>query len=339
MYSKKMMGAMAISALLYSSVNFANEPVSIAQQFKLFQNKYHKIYTSPEIAEYRQKVFAENLIKIQKNNAEKHSWRLEINQDADQTWEEFSEKRLLKSGFQFQLPAQHRFLNVNVTQKISAPESVDWRTHGAVTPVKNQGQCGSSWAFATTGAMEGAGFIQLGNLKSLSEQEFLDCNTSNSGCYGGQIDNALFFAMNGITTESRYPYRARVGVCRGSLPVIQVTTYSQVPQNNEPALALAVTQQPIAVGVEADSTLFQFYKSGIITSPNCGTTLNHALLIVGYGTENGVPYWLCKNSWGTAWGEQGYIKIGRSLTNDGNPGICGIASYPWTVTVAQAIRK
>ncbi len=213
---------------------------------------------------------------------------------------------------------------------------MNWVTQGAVTSVKNQGQCGSSWAFATTGVMEGAGKIQLGTLRNLSQQEFLDCDTGNAACYGGQIDNALLFAEGGITTEAQYPYRAQAGTCRSPLPdpVLHVTGYSQVTQNDEVALATTVAVQPIAIGVEADSSIFQFYKSGVVTSRSCGTTLNHALLIVGYDTEDGIPYWLCKNSWGSAWGAAGYIKIGRSLTSDGNPGICGIASYPWAVTVS-----
>ena len=291
---------------------------------------------SSEIAEYRQRVFADNVAKIQAHNARHQDWRLAVNEYADQTWEEFSEARLLKAGVQFPMINQsHRQILSRSKSIMDLPDSVNWVEQGAVTAVKNQGQCGSSWAFATTGVMEGAKKIQLGNpLVNLSEQQFLDCDASNAGCYGGQINNALLFAESGITTAASYPYRARPGSCRSSTPVLQVASYLQIASNDEVALATAVAMQPIAIGVEADSSVFQFYKSGVVTSTSCGTTLNHALLIVGYGTENGIPYWLCKNSWGRVWGDVGYIKIGRSLTSNGKPGVCGVASYPWAVTVA-----
>ena len=335
MYAKKIIRIIAIASTLFTHMCVASKALSIDQQFQLFQHKYHKIYASSKIAAYRQRVFAENLAKIQKHNAENHDWRLGLNQYTDQTWDEFSKNRLLKAGIQFQLSNPPHNSKYFIFNNLTIPASVDWRTQGAVTPVKNQGQCGSSWAFATTGVMEGAGKIQLGTLRSLSEQTFLDCNTNNAACYGGQMNNALLFAEGGIPTEAQYPYIARAGSCRSPLPTpaFHISAYSQVAQNDEVALASAVAAQPIAIGIEADSSIFQFYQSGVVTSKNCGTTLNHALLIVGYGTEDGVPYWLCKNSWGSAWGASGYIKIARSLTSDGTPGICGIASYPWTITV------
>ena len=322
----------ALAAMLLTHAGIAAETLSVAQQFVLFQNQYHKVYASPEIADYRQRIFAENLAKIQKHNAEKHAWRLGINEYADETWEEFSRTRLLNTNSP--VLTQSKSQPTFSPKRITTPLSVNWRTSGAVTPVKNQGLCGSSWAFATTGVMESAGKIQLGTLHSLSEQEFLDCNTSNAACNGGQINNALLFAEGGITNESSYPYRAQAGSCLPHTSVLIVTNFAQVTPNDELALAAAVAIQPIAVGVEADAAVFQFYASGVVTSSECGTTLNQALLIVGYDTENGVPYWLCKNSWGSSWGDSGYIKIGRSLTASAGPGICGIASYPWSVTVA-----
>ena len=322
--------SITIISLLYAHISIANPTISLTQQFLLFQNTYHKVYATPEIAAYRRRIFEENIAKIQKHNAENSTWQLGINEYADETWEEFSENHGLIAT-----PPSSLLTKYHPPHPSTPPDSVDWRTVGAVTPVKNQGQCGSSWAFAATGVMESAGFIQLGTLVSLSEQQFLDCNTSNSGCYVGQIDTALFFAKGGIAREASYPYTARVGTCRSRTPIRYVNEYTAVPPNDEVALTEAVAIQPIAVGVEADAAIFQFYQSGVVTSPSCGTTLNQALLIVGYGTENGIPYWLCKNSWGTSWGNAGYIKIGRNLTASAGPGICGIASYPWAVTVTN----
>jgi len=325
MYSKKM-SIIAIITMFYACASHASVSLSAAQQFQLFQEKYHKVYASPAIAEYRKKVFADNLAKIQKQNAEHHSYQLGINEFADQTWEEFSETHLMNPGWQLQFSKQFGGKNFQPAKASPVVLDVDWRARGAVTPVKNQGQCGSSWAFATTGLIEGAGQIQTGTLHSLSEQEFLDCNTSNAACYGGQIDKALSFAMDGITTEASYPYTARAGACRSSTPIIQVNSYSEVTPNDEGALGAAVSQQPIAVGVQADPAIFQFYHSGIITaSANCGAVLNHALLIVGFTSE----YWIVKNSWGTSWGSSGYVFIQRNSNANGGAGVCGIASYPW----------
>ena len=330
MYSRKTMSIIAIMTMFYACASHASEALSVDQQFQLFQKKYHKDYTSPAIAEYRKKVFADNLATIQKQNAEHHSYQLGINEFADQTWDEFSATHLMKPGWQLKFSKQlvgKKFQPSKVTPVLY---DVDWRSKGAVTPVKNQGQCGSGWAFATTGLLEGADQIQGGGtLHSLSEQEFLDCNTTNAACHGGQIDKALTFAMDGITTEADYPYTARPGTCRSTIPIVHVTSYSEVTPNNEAALAAAVDQQPIAVGVEADPAIFQFYRSGTITaSANCGAVLNHALLVVGY-SSGGTPHWIVKNSWGTSWGSSGYVFIQRNTGANGGAGVCGIAAYPW----------
>jgi C1A family cysteine protease len=330
MYSKKRMSILAIITIFYACASHASVPLSVAQQFQLFQEKYHKIYASPAIAEYRKKVFADNLAKIQKQNAEHHSYQLGINEFADQTWEEFSETHLMKPGWQLQFSKQFGGKKFQPSKVNPVLYDVDWRSKGAVTPVKNQGQCGAGWAFATTGLIEGAGQIETGTLHSLSEQEFLDCNTNNAACYGGQIDNALAFAMGGITTEADYPYTARAGTCRSTTPVIQVTSYSEVTPNDEGALAEAVDQQPIAIGIQADPAIFQFYHSGVISaSENCGAVLNHALLVVGYTSGGGTPYWIVKNSWGASWGASGYVYIQRNSGANGGAGVCGIAAYPW----------
>jgi len=207
-------------------------------------------------------------------------------------------------------------------------DEVNWVTKGAVTKVKNQGQCGSCWAFSTTGAVEGAEFLAGGQLESYSEQQLVDCSTSfgNMGCNGGLMDYAFkYIETNPLELEADYPYTARDGSCHyvKTKGVGKVKSYADVTPNQVAALKAAVTQQPVAIAIEADQSAFQMYTSGVITK-GCGTQLDHGVLAVGYGTENGVDYFLVKNSWGAGWGDQGYVKIG---TNN----VCGIlmaASYP-----------
>lgn len=221
----------------------------------------------------------------------------------------------------------------SISFNLSLPQNKNWVTDGAVTPVKDQGQCGSCWSFSTTGAMEGSYMIKSGKLISLSEQQFVDCSKMNSGCNGGLPDRAFKYAeKTQICSESDYVYTAKDGTCEtciGSIP--KLTSYTDVPKESESELQKSVYLTPIAVAIQADSKEFQLYKSGIMDF-NCGTDLDHAVLLVGYGTDNGVDYWLLKNSWGTTWGtsaveggENGYFKLIRGKN------MCGIAnsaSYP-----------
>lgn len=213
--------------------------------------------------------------------------------------------------------------------------SVDWREHNAVTPVKNQAQCGSCWAFSSTGSIEGAHAIATGNLVSLSEQQLVDCSVAqgNHGCEGGLMDYAFTYVMSngGITTESNYPYTATgPNTCQSSKAsnhAATVASFADVPQNQEAQLIAAVTRQPVSVAIEADQSAFQFYKSGVFKDA-CGTQLDHGVLAVGFGTTGGQDYWIVKNSWGTSWGQNGYILMAQHV---GATGICGInmmSSYP-----------
>jgi cathepsin L len=213
---------------------------------------------------------------------------------------------------------------------------VDWRVKGAVTSVKDQGQCGSCWSFSSTGAVEGAWAISKGTLVDLSEQELVDCATGLSygshGCNGGQMEGAFKFVIeNGQCSNSEYPYTSGTtktgGTCKKCSAVAQMNTCYDVKPNDQISLKGAVAQQPVAVAISADTKLFQSYSSGVITSSSCYTSLDHGVLVVGYGTENGQDYWLVKNSWSSTWGENGYVKIARSSSNN-DPGICGIAMDP-----------
>jgi C1A family cysteine protease len=212
---------------------------------------------------------------------------------------------------------------------------VDWRELGAVTAVKNQGQCGSCWAFSSTGALEGAHFVTTGDLVSLSEQQLVSCSTQNSGCNGGLMDYAFSYTRsNPLVTESQYPYTSswgRSGTCSTSMAaggLVSASTYTDVRESSS-SLKSALAIGPVAVAVEADKTPFMHYTGGIVTGSTCGTSLDHGVLAVGWGTESGQEYYIVKNSWGSSWGESGYIRIG---VEDG-AGVCGIqmsASYPTT---------
>ena len=225
-----------------------------------------------------------------------------------------------------------------------AAASVDWRAHGAVTPVKNQGSCGSCWSFSATGSLEGLHAVNSGSLLSFSEQQLVDCSTSygNGGCNGGLMDYAFqYVASQGIELESVYPYTAKDGTCKyksGSV-VFKNTGFTDVPAQNNDALAAAVTLQPVSIAIEADKSAFQLYTSGVLNSKYCGTNLDHGVLVVGYGTENSQDYWIVKNSWGSSWGEQGYIRIAKQSGT--SAGICGIAlaaSFPTGTTSQQSVE-
>ena len=222
------------------------------------------------------------------------------------------------------------------------PDYVNWVQMGGVTPVKNQGACGSCWAFSTTGGLEGAKFVKTGELVALSEQNLLDCDHTDLACNGGLMDNAFKFdeKTGGLCSEEDYPYLAKKGkVCDTNctdVPGTIVKTFVDVPPGKEKALLAAIAMQPISIAIEASTMSFQFYKTGVIVDNSCGSngSIDHGVLAVGYGTDLDTqqPYFLVKNSWGKTWGDSGYVKIGRSSKN--KFGICAIlkmASFPIVV--------
>jgi len=223
-------------------------------------------------------------------------------------------------------------MNVVELDESNLADSVNWVEKGAVTPVKNQGHCGSCWAFSTTGSMEGAHQIKTGKLVSLSEQQLIDCSWINLGCNGGMMDRAFLYTMREpLETEADYPYIGKTHGLFGcqydkTKGVVKAETYSDVRHNSAPQLKAALNKGPVSIAIEADKAAFQQYTSGVITGSACGTSLDHGVLAVGYGTENGVDYFLVKNSWGPDWGDNGYVKIGQK-------DVCGILqspSYPKT---------
>ncbi|KAK4487493.1 hypothetical protein RD792_005864 [Penstemon davidsonii] len=186
-----------------------------------------------------------------------------------------------------------------------------------------------AWTFLAADAVEGITKIKNGKLYNLSIQEILDCDTGaeGNGCDGGFVSEAFdFIKQNGLTTESNYPSKEKPGTCdknKEAQHVAKISSYEKIPADNEAALMKAVANQPIAVSLDASGPSFQFYSSGVFTG-QCGTTLDHVVTVVGYGTENGkLKYWIIKNSWGTTWGEEGYMKLQRDT--DEKEGLCGIA--------------
>jgi KDEL-tailed cysteine endopeptidase len=307
----------------------SNAQESVYPSFAAWANTYNRSYEPSEF-KVREAIYASNVNTIAKHNAMNYSWTMGVNQFADLTAEEFG-KTYINGGY-----SPHVRNEVSQIYSMALPVSVNWTAEGAVTPVKDQGQCGSCWSFSATGSLEGAWFLANKSLVSLSEQQLVDCSTAegNQGCNGGLMDDAFEYVIKnkGLTTEADYPYTATgPNTCesKGKPVAATITGYKDVPVNSETALMTAIVQQPVSVAIEADQSVFQFYKGGVMDSA-CGTQLDHGVLAVGYGTLGGKDYYLVKNSWGADWGSQGYILLARGAKF--NPaGQCGIqmaASYP-----------
>jgi len=205
--------------------------------------------------------------------------------------------------------------------------------NSVVPAVKNQGNCGSCYAFSSASTMETGWAIRHGTLYGLSEQEIVDCSTSygNAGCNGGSPDAVYKYvvAQKGIANMATYPYLGSAGTCRNvALSPVKITGYRFIGPNNEAAMLEAVAVQSVLVEIEADKQVFQFYTGGVFDNAGCGTTLDHGVVIVGYGTDAGKNYWIVRNSWGPTWGEAGYIRIVRGKN------MCGINAAPYYPNMA-----
>ncbi|XP_028761735.1 senescence-specific cysteine protease SAG39-like [Neltuma alba] len=310
------------------------QEASMQKRHEQWMARYGKVYSDPQEKEKRFNIFKQNVEYIEGiNSAGTRPHKLGINQFADLTNEEFTASRnRFKGHMRSSIKKTPSFRYENVSD---VPSSVDWRKQGAVTPIKNQGDCGCCWAFSAVAATEGITKLSTGKLISLSEQELVDCDTKgvDQGCEGGLMDDAFKFIMqnHGLNSEVNYPYKGVDGACNAKGEANHVATikgYEDVPANNEQALQKAVANQPVSVAIDASGSDFQFYSSGIFTG-SCGTELDHGVTAIGYGVSDDTEYWLVKNSWGTEWGEEGYIRMKRNV--DAKEGLCGIAmeaSYP-----------
>ena len=286
-------------------------------------------------------------------NSLNKTYKLGHNKYSGMNQEEFSELMGFKQNtdaFRYNLNAsQKNFLSNNT---YSTPTFVDWRTQNVVTPVKDQGQCGSCWSFSNTGSLEGAYALKYGKLLSFSEQELVDCSNfknggPNMGCNGGQISQTMdWISKNGgLCTESDYPYFSGTtksgDTCNSKSCELVVgsaiVSHTDVNPNSDDAMMSALAKQPISVGIEADQRAFQLYTSGVFTD-SCGTNIDHAVLLVGYNHDDAadLDYYILKNSWGVTWGDQGYIYLGKGTDQSGKvynngKGQCGVltmGAYP-----------
>eukprot|EP00413_Alexandrium_margalefii_P029382 CAMPEP_0204564450 /NCGR_PEP_ID=MMETSP0661-20131031/34891_1 /ASSEMBLY_ACC=CAM_ASM_000606 /TAXON_ID=109239 /ORGANISM="Alexandrium margalefi, Strain AMGDE01CS-322" /LENGTH=457 /DNA_ID=CAMNT_0051572093 /DNA_START=55 /DNA_END=1428 /DNA_ORIENTATION=+ len=311
--------------------------------FEDFVRRFGKTYSDAERPR-RFAAFRANLDIIESRNSQNNSYKLGITAFADLTPEEFAAAYGAPAPVRPRLTAAAGlpFLGVDPVRNLSLPESVDWRTKGAVASIKQQGQCGACWAFAGAAAIEGAWQIATGQLVSLSEQQIVDCSgkLGTDGCKGGSIEAGIQYStQTKLTNEASYPYQMKVGTCKEDnamvmIPKGGVVGYKHVTSGSEQGLLEAVAQQPVAVAMDADSTLFALYKGGIL-SKDCGDKINHAIVVIGYGTDKGQDYWLVRNSWGDEWGEGGY---GRLARGKGVEGECGITATPPVMAVVDGSK-
>jgi len=296
-----------------------------------FTAKYAKTYKHDEV-HYRYRIFKNNVDFVDNfdKNEQKSSYTVGLNQYADLSNDEF------QTYYRGIVDATMKRTDATDFNNVHAlPASWDWGQKGAVTPIKNQQQCGSCYAFSVTGAIEGCHFLTTGTLVSLSEQNLVDCTGSfgNDGCNGGLMDNCFQYIIGngGIDTESSYPYTAEEGTCgyNSSNCGSKIIAYTDVTSGSELALQQAVFLTPVSAAIDASQSSFQFYTSGVYYEPACSPTqVDLAILVIGWGHDNitGMDYWNVKNDWGTAWGMQGYAWMARNKNN--NCGIATIASYP-----------
>jgi len=328
------LGALAVSYMVFSNMpaktEFALTKVNnqnIKELYAGWKKQYNVTYGGPEDTQ-RLKYFTKTYTAVAQTNARNLTYQLGLNEFSAMSDEEFSSIKLGLNAKTLRLMGASK--NFSKLPTANLKESVDWSGKGAVQRVKNQGSCGSCWAFSAIGALEGLSAIKGKGLQDFSEQELVDCSKSygNNGCNGGLMASAFKYVKDkGISTQSAYPYKGVDSQCKAAGgDKFKISGYTNVPANNAAQLKAALAKQPVSVAVQADSAAFRNYKSGVVTGTACGTNLNHGVLAVGYETS-GTPYYKVKNSWGTGWGDKGFIKIG--ITE--GAGVCGIqkdSCYP-----------
>ncbi|XP_056439065.1 procathepsin L-like [Gadus chalcogrammus] len=319
-------------ALFLTFAVFGLASPHLNDQWEAWRAEFQKVYTDEAEAVYRRAVWEKKWRLVRRHNLEAEAgnspFTLGLNQLSDMSTDEVNAKlnRLKEED-----PASFdSWISTRWDKGVEkVPESVDWRQYGLVSPVQNQGKdCGSCWAFSAVGALEGQMARKTGVLVPLSPQNLMDCCLKNNGCDGGKLSNAFQYVIDndGIDSWKYYPYEEKVGDCRYSSRgrAGNCVSFTTVRSGNEMALQAAVAELgPVSVGINAGLDSFHQYKEGVYDPPDCGTETNtHAVLVVGYDTDQGQDYWIVKNSWGSKWGEQGYIRMAR------NKNLCGIARQP-----------
>ncbi|KAG2382757.1 hypothetical protein C9374_005337 [Naegleria lovaniensis] len=354
----KLLFTLLLVTILTLSIQ-AKEPFTLLPEsemqrlFTQFSRQHVKLYGTSEIHERRYQIFKANVEKARFENYITGRENLGITRFSDLTPEEFKSMFLMKTktpreareiliGKKQPSPATAK---VTIKQLQEAPKAFDWREHQAVTPVKDQGSCGSCWTFSTTGNIEGMYAAKTGKLVSLSEQQLVDCDhncvvwegekTCNSGCNGGLMWSSFEFIIKtgGLVTEDSYPYEAVNGRCRFNVSnaVVKISNWTFVSTHEDEMSAWLANNGPIAVAINAD--YLQYYRKGILNPSRCDPEeLNHGVLIVGYGEEKAAngkieQYWIVKNSWSTSWGEKGYFRLLKGK------GVCGINQVPSTALI------
>merc|ERR1719228_1147539 len=325
---KSLIATLVICALALKASAFPFGNPDLDLEWEDFKQRYNKNYELDGEEQGRRMIWEDNLNFIGEHNAAaangEHTYTVGMNQFGDWSTDEIN-----KFFNGYNASEQLKGEVVNFENAKDNPSTVDWVNEGYVTGVKNQKACGSCWAFSATGSLEGQHYKKTGKLVSLSEQNLVDCDKLDHGCLGGLMSHAFTYIKenNGIDTESSYPYTAKTGKkCLFKAEDVGATlqSYKSIPHGDEDALQRAVASVgPISVGIDAGHPSFQLYKKGIYYEPHCSSVrLDHGVLVIGYGQD----YWLVKNSWGTSWGMEGYIKMSRNRKNN-----CGIASqavYP-----------
>ena len=304
-----------------NAVNYLE--LSDFHDWRVKYNKTYRISGEIDIHKYY-KNWLNNRDYINLHNSKNLEYTLELNDRADQN----PDLWINQKNYNIHIATKEFIDPIEYLEESGLPSSVDWRISGIVTPVKNQQQCGSCWAFSAVGSMEGQHAKKTGNLMSLSESQIVDCDKNDSGCEGGWMDNAFEYAIeNGMETEGEYPYQPVDGPCNFTKSKVRASfsNYTDV-LGGEAGLKKAVAEVgPVSVAIDASMSDFQVYKEGVYYNPDCSTTmLDHGVLVVGYNsTDNGTDYWVVKNSWGEGWGNNGYIWMARNRNNS-----CGIATKP-----------